>query len=61
MYKLDWSLSDSSGSKLFQFNKTNQQFKFYKQVTFNEPIYTTKINDKDQLDFLIGKQVGIFF
>ncbi len=59
MYKLDWSFLDSSGSKVFHFNKITQQFKFYKQVTFEEPIYTSNTNDTAHIDILIDKQIEI--
>jgi len=59
MYKLDWSLFDSSGSKIFRFDKTNHQVEFYKQVTFQETIYTTIINNPASMDLSTKKQIDI--
>jgi hypothetical protein len=61
MYKLDWSLLDKNGSNVFRINKTNQQVEFSKQVTFQETIYTTKVNNKARIDLLTDKQVKIRF
>jgi hypothetical protein len=60
MYKLDWSLFNKSGSKIFRINRTNQHVECYKQLTLKEPIYTTKLNHKAQIDLLTDKQVKIF-
>jgi hypothetical protein len=55
MYKLDLSLFDRNGSRIFRFD--NQQVEFYKKVTVQEPIYTTRMNGLDEIDFLTEKQV----
>jgi len=60
MYKLDWSLFDKNGPKIFRINRINQKVEFSKQVISKEPIYTTKLNNIDQIDLLIDKQVKIF-
>jgi hypothetical protein len=61
MYKLDWSLFNKNGSKIFQIDKINQKVQFYKQVTVKEPIYTTKLKHIDQIDLLADKLVKGFF
>lgn len=61
MYKLDWSLFDKNGSKLFRIDKINQKIEIFKQVTMKEPIYTTALNDSTQIDLLINKQVIDFY
>lgn len=57
MYKLDWSLFDSNGSKLFRYDKNNQQIEFYKQITFQESVYTTKIKNLTNINLSSGKEV----
>ncbi|CAF1533581.1 unnamed protein product [Rotaria sp. Silwood1] len=59
MYKLEWSLFDGSGSKVFRFDKYNEEVEFYKHVSFNESIYTTKINNVTHINLLSEKQIDI--
>ena len=61
MYKLDWSLFDRNGSKIFRYDKINQQVEFYQKVTVHQPIYTTKIENIDQINVFTDKQVKDFF
>jgi len=60
MYKLDWSLFDKNGPKILRVDKINQKVEFSKQVISKEPIYTTKLNNIDQIDLLTDHQVKIF-
>jgi len=58
MYKLDWSPFYKNGSKIFHFDKINQQVELYNQGIFNDTIYTTKIKDLLQMNFISDKQVN---
>jgi hypothetical protein len=55
MYKLDWS---PNNSKIFHFDKINQQIELYNQGIINEAIYTTKINDLLQINLTSKTQVN---
>jgi hypothetical protein len=57
MYKLDWSPFYKNGSKVFRFDKINQQIEFYHQAKFQETIYTTKINDLLSINISSKEQV----
>jgi hypothetical protein len=59
MYKLDWSPFYKNGSKVFRFDKINQQMELYHQVKFQEAIYTTKINDLSPVNIFSKEQVMI--
>lgn len=61
MYKLDWSLFDSDGSKIFRYDKINHQVEFYPKVTVHQPIYTAKIDNFDEINILTDKQVEDLF
>lgn len=58
MYKLDWSPFYKNGSKLFYFNKVNQNIELFRQGIFHQPIYTTKIKDFSSINFTSEKQVN---
>ncbi|CAF1010414.1 unnamed protein product [Rotaria sordida] len=60
MYKLDWSLFDGGGSKLFRFDKYNKEVEFYKHVSLKESIYTTNITNITQINLSPGKQIDIY-
>ncbi|CAF0952090.1 unnamed protein product [Adineta steineri] len=60
MYKLDWTPFHKNGSKVFRFDKINQNIELYNQVTFNEAIYTTKIKDSTQIDLASNDQIDIY-
>jgi hypothetical protein len=57
MRKLEWSIFDKNGSRVFRIDKINEQVEFYKQVISKEPIYTTQINHKDRMNILANQQV----
>jgi hypothetical protein len=57
MRKLEWSIFDKNGSRVFRIDKINEQVEFYKQVLSKEPIYTTQINHKDRMNILANQQV----
>ncbi|CAF0873435.1 unnamed protein product [Adineta steineri] len=59
IYKLNLSLFDINGSKIFQFDKISQQMTFYRRVTCKEPVYITKANHTSQIDLLTDKQMDI--
>jgi len=58
MYKLDWSPIYKNNSKIFYFDKINQQIELYNQRIFHEDIYTTKINDLSQINLTSKTQVN---
>ncbi|CAF3520210.1 unnamed protein product [Rotaria sp. Silwood2] len=59
MYKLDWSLFDGGGSKVFRFDKNNEKVEFYKHVSFKESIHATEINNVTHINLSPRKQIDI--
>ncbi|CAF3510519.1 unnamed protein product [Rotaria socialis] len=59
MYRLDWSLFDSNGSKVFRVDKYNQKVEFQNQVSFEDIMYASKINNISQINVLLAKQIDI--
>ncbi|CAF0845159.1 unnamed protein product [Rotaria sordida] len=60
MYKLDWSPFHKNGSKIFQFDQINQQVKLYYRGIIEDTIYTTKIEDSLEIDFLSENQIDMY-
>ena len=58
MHKLDWSPFHKNGSGIFQFDRVKQQIKLHNQATFNEIIYTTKLESSSRVDLLSENQVN---
>lgn len=58
MHKLDWSFSDTQGSRLFRIDEYKNQVEFYNRVTFNDGIYASTIDNQRKVRLSSGKQVG---
>jgi hypothetical protein len=56
MYKLDWSPFNNNGSRIFKFDKINQHVELYNQAIFQDTIYTTKIENLEEMKFLSEQQ-----
>lgn len=57
MYKLDWSPFHKSGSKVFRFDKNNNTIEIYKEATFDQAMYTTKVGHSSPIDLVSETQV----
>ena len=58
MSKLDVSPFARNDSKVFRFDRLNQKIEFYQRGTFQEPIYTTKIEDSSAINLSSNRQVN---
>ena len=60
MYKLDWSPWNKNGSKIFQFDKINQQVELYHQGIFHDTIFTTKISSLEPMEVVSEQEQVIY-
>jgi hypothetical protein len=60
MRKLDWSLFDKNGSRIFRIDKINTKVEFYKQILLKESIYTTEIIHENPMNIVSNHPIEIY-